>query len=90
MVRYNLNEQPFQWLMWEPNKKTMLNGHKITIREVLLYMVSEMQKTIRKRRGWRDTGAKLEMTTLNCPPKSFDKWQSGFEYVDQFLCVETQ
>ena len=36
----SLNEEPFQWLMWEPNKKTMLNGHKVTIREVLLYMVA--------------------------------------------------
>lgn len=35
----NLNEEPFQRLMWEPNKKIMLNGHKVTIREILLYMV---------------------------------------------------
>ena len=35
----SLNEEPFQRLMWEPNKKIMLNGHKVTIREVLLYMV---------------------------------------------------
>lgn len=41
---YDLNEVPFQWLMWEPNKKTMLNGHKVTIREVLLYMVGKNAK----------------------------------------------
>lgn len=39
-----LNEEPFQWLMWEPNKKIMLNGHKVTIREVLLYMVGKNAK----------------------------------------------
>lgn len=38
---YDLNDKPYQWLMWEPNKKTMLNGHKVTIREVLLYMVGK-------------------------------------------------
>ena len=40
----SLNEEPFQWLMWEPNKKIMLNGHKVTIREVLLYMVGKNAK----------------------------------------------
>ena len=39
-----LNEEPFQWLMWDPNKKIMLNGHKVTIREVLLYMVGKNAK----------------------------------------------
>ncbi|MAN80839.1 MAG: hypothetical protein CMM77_15775 [Rhodospirillaceae bacterium] len=41
---HNLNEEPFQWLMWEPNKKIMLNGHKVTVREVLLYMVGKNSK----------------------------------------------
>ncbi|MEQ8387270.1 MAG: DNA sulfur modification protein DndB [Alphaproteobacteria bacterium] len=41
---HDLNEEPYQWLMWEPNKKTMLNGHKVTIREVLLYMVGKNAK----------------------------------------------
>ncbi|MGQ4808301.1 hypothetical protein NKDENANG_01682 [Candidatus Entotheonellaceae bacterium PAL068K] len=27
--------------MWEPNKKIMLGGHEVTIREVLLYMVGK-------------------------------------------------
>ena len=40
----SLNKEPFQWLMWDPNKKTMLNGHKVTIREVLLYMVGKNAK----------------------------------------------
>lgn len=40
----SLNEEPFQWLMWEPNKRIMLNGHKVTIREVLLYMVGKNAK----------------------------------------------
>ncbi len=40
----SLNEEPFQWLMWEPVKKIMINGHKVTIREVLLYMVKKNAK----------------------------------------------
>ena len=40
----SLNEEPFRWLMWQPNKKIMLNGHKVTIREVLLYMVGKNAK----------------------------------------------
>lgn len=41
---HHLNEEPFQWLMWDPNKKIMLNSHKVTIREVLLYMVGKNAK----------------------------------------------
>ena len=40
----SLNEEPFRRLMWEPSKKIMLNGHKVTIREVLLYMVGKNAK----------------------------------------------
>ena len=40
----SLNKEPFQWLMWEPNKKIMLNDHKVTIREILLYMVGKNSK----------------------------------------------
>ena len=40
----SLNEKPFKCLMWEPNKKIMLNSHKVTIREVLLYMVRKNAK----------------------------------------------
>jgi len=41
---HGLDEEPFRGLMWEPSKKTMLNGHKVTIREVLLYMVGKNAK----------------------------------------------
>ena len=34
-----LNEPPYEWLMWDSNKKTISNSHKVTLREVLLYMV---------------------------------------------------
>lgn len=36
-----LNEEPFEWLMWDSNKKTIQNGHKTTLREVLLYMLGK-------------------------------------------------
>jgi DNA sulfur modification protein DndB len=41
---HDLNEEPFQWLMWDPSKKTMLNNHKVTVREVLLYMIGMSSK----------------------------------------------
>ena len=41
---HSLDEEPFKWLMWDPNKKTILNGHKVTLREVLLYMVGKNAK----------------------------------------------
>ena len=40
----NLDEEPFEWLMWDSNKKTILNGHKVTLREVLLYMLGRNAK----------------------------------------------
>ncbi len=40
----SLNEEPFKGLMWDSNKKTILNGHKVTLREVLLYMLGRNAK----------------------------------------------
>ena len=40
----DLDEEPFEWLMWDSNKKTILNGHKVTLREVLLYMLGRNAK----------------------------------------------
>ena len=40
----NLNETPYKWLMWDTNKKTILNDHKVTLREVLLYMLGKNAK----------------------------------------------
>ena len=37
----DLGEDPFRRLMWDPNKKIMLNGHKVTVREILLYMAGK-------------------------------------------------
>ena len=41
---HNLDEEPFEGLMWNSNRKTILNGHKVTLREVLLYMVGKNAK----------------------------------------------
>ena len=41
----NLDKEPFESLMWDSYKKTILNGHKVTLREVLLYMVGKNSKT---------------------------------------------
>lgn len=40
----SLNEAPYEWLMWDTNKKTILNNHKVTLREVLLYMLGKNAK----------------------------------------------
>ena len=40
----NLDEEPFEWLMWDSSRKTILNGHKVTLREVLLYMLGKNAK----------------------------------------------
>lgn len=40
----DLNKDPYPWLMWDPSKKIMLNGHKVTIREILLYMLGRNAK----------------------------------------------
>ena len=37
----DLNEKPYLWLMWDPKQKIMLNSHKVTVREILLYMVGK-------------------------------------------------
>ena len=34
-----LNEAPYEGLMWNVSTKTILNSHKVTLREILLYMV---------------------------------------------------
>lgn len=40
----SLNDEPFEGLMWDSNSKTILNGHKVTLREVLLYMLGRNSK----------------------------------------------
>ena len=40
----NLNEEPYEGLMWDLKSKTILNGHKATLREVLLYMLGKNAK----------------------------------------------
>ena len=61
-----LGEEPFESLMWDSNKKTILNGHRVTLREVLLYMLrrnatnySEATLLDRYRRDTGDDEAEL-------------------------------
>lgn len=37
----DLNEVPFKSLMWDPNTERMLNGNKVILREILLYMLGK-------------------------------------------------
>ena len=56
----NLDQPPFEWLMWDSNKNTIVNGHKVTLREVLLYMLGKNAKNYSEgtllERYRRDTG----------------------------------
>ncbi len=40
----NLSDAPYEGLMWDSNQKIILNGHKVTLREVLLFMLGRNTK----------------------------------------------
>lgn len=40
-----LSEEPFEGLVWDSAKKTILNRHKVTLRETLLYMLGKNSKS---------------------------------------------
>jgi DNA sulfur modification protein DndB len=40
-----LNMPPYLGLMWDASNATILNSHKVTLREVLLYMVGRLKLT---------------------------------------------
>ena len=35
----DVTEPPHEGLMWNPKSKTIINSHKVTLREVLAYMI---------------------------------------------------
>ena len=39
-----IDEKPYEGLMWDTNMNTILNGHKVTLREILLFMVGKNAK----------------------------------------------
>lgn len=41
MLPRNLNLPPYVGLMWDTSNKAILNGHKVTLREILLHMVGK-------------------------------------------------
>ena len=60
----DLSKPPYLGLMWDPSNKTILNSHKVTLREVLLYMVGKSRLTegplvVRYRRETADDKAEL-------------------------------
>lgn len=54
----NLSEAPYVGLMWEPNTATISNSHKVTLREILLYMLDSSKYSDSKllERYRRETG----------------------------------
>jgi DNA sulfur modification protein DndB len=59
-----LDEAPYAGLMWDVSNQTISNSHKVTLREVLLYMIGHSQMTAstlaeRYRKETANEGAKL-------------------------------
>lgn len=54
----DLDEAPFVGLMWNSSNETIINSHKVTLREVLLYMLgkSKFTETTLLERYRRETG----------------------------------
>ena len=65
----SLSEEPFEGLLWDSISKTILNGHKVTLREVLLYMLGKNARNYSKatllERYRRETGR----STVELPRK---------------------
>lgn len=40
----DLDQAPLEWLMWDSSKNTIVNGHRVTLREVMLYMLGSNAK----------------------------------------------
>jgi DNA sulfur modification protein DndB len=40
-----LDEAPFAGLMWDTSNQTISNSHKVTLREILMYMIGHSQKS---------------------------------------------
>ena len=54
----NLSEPPHAGLMWNKSTSTIINDHRVTLREVLLYMLGDSKNSVEKLLGRyrRDTG----------------------------------
>ena len=56
----DIDKAPYEGLMWNSNEKIMMNGHKVTLREILLYMFGKNLERYSKanllRRYRRETG----------------------------------
>ena len=56
----NLTDKPYVGLMWDRSSKTIVGGHKVTLREILCYMIGKNAKNYPERtlleRYRRDTG----------------------------------
>ena len=58
MLPRSLNAPPYEGLMWDTSNKAILNSHKVTLREILLYMLgrSEFADKILLERYRKETG----------------------------------
>ena len=60
MLPRDLDEEPYVGLMWDQSNRTILNGHKVTLREILCYMINKNAKSYPElellRRYRRETG----------------------------------
>ena len=56
----SLSDEPYVGLMWDRSSRTILNGHKVTLREILCYLIGQNAKNYPERtlleRYRRETG----------------------------------
>ena len=56
----SLSDEPYVGLMWDRSSRTILNGHKVTLREILCYLIGQNAKNYTERtlleRYRRETG----------------------------------
>ena len=64
MLPRSLNAPPYEGLMWDTSNKAIINSHKVTLREVLLYMLGRSKfsdKDLRERYRKETNGESIEL-----------------------------
>ena len=73
----NLDDEPYVGLMWDRSSRTMLGGHKVTLREILLYMIGMNAKSYSSQmlleRYRRETGN----DEISLPRKVLREWNTA-------------
>ena len=65
--------------MWDSNNKTILNGHKVTLREVLLYMIGKNARNYSEANLLERYRREPDATTPSCQRNLFDYLTEKFQ-----------